>query len=154
MIGRQLFLGLAELETEISRGGYFLVAGAEELLRQIPKGNWIAGTIPHFETKTGAGFTGDKVHVSRLPPCVSQIEIKTYDEVSVANVYADAPDNGFSLMIVPASSKTHRSFAINAPKYNEFATSPLAGWVSGVFAGWSSPTNTQGLRRAFWGGDG
>ncbi len=132
MIGRQLFLGLAELETEISRGGCFLVAGAEELLRQIPKGNWIAGTIPRFETKTGAELTRGKVHVSRLPSCVGQVEIKTYDEASVANVYADAPDNGFSLMIVPASSKTHRSFAINAPKYNEFATSPLAGWVSGA----------------------
>ncbi len=74
----------------------------------------------------------EKACVFRLPSCVGEVATKVYDEASIADVYTDAPDNGFSLMIVPASSKTHHSFAINAPRYKEFAISPLAGWVSGV----------------------
>ena len=132
MIGRQLILGIEELKTEMAQGGYFFVAADEELLKQIPKGAWIGGTIPYFMTETGGIHSRDTIYACKLPSCITGVEIKTYDESSLANVYGDAPDNGFSLVIIPASSKTHLFFAINAPKFEEFAASPLMGWISGV----------------------
>jgi signal transduction histidine kinase/DNA-binding NarL/FixJ family response regulator len=135
MTGKQLTLGIEELKTEMSQGGYFFVAADEELLKQIPKGDWIGGTIPYFMTEAGGVYSRDTIYALKLPSYITRAEIKTYDECSLANVYSDAPDNGFSLMIIPASSKTHLSFALNAPKFAGFATSPLVGWISGVSIG-------------------
>jgi len=44
----------------------------------------------------------------------------------------DTAQNGFSFIIIPASSETHLQFALNAPKYEGFATHPLIGWIAGV----------------------
>jgi len=132
MTDELFMLGIDELKSKISAGGYCFVAGAEELLKQLPKGNWIGGTIPLFMTEQGGIQTRDKAYALKLPSYITGAEIRVYDEKSLANIYKDAPDNGFSLIIIPASSKTHLSFALNAPRYDEFASSPLAGWISGV----------------------
>lgn len=132
MTDELVMLGIEELKRKIARGGYFYVAGAEELLKQLPKGNWIGGTIPLFMTEQGGIQSRDKAYALELPPYITGAEIRVYDEKSLASIYKDAPDNGFSLIIIPASSKTHLSFALNAPRYDEFASSPLAGWISGV----------------------
>jgi len=57
---------------------------------------------------------------------------KTYQESTISSIYTDAPERGFTVVIIPASSATHLSFAVNAPSYDGFATSPLIGWISGV----------------------
>ena len=128
----QLMLGIEELKAKMAQGGYYFVAAAEELLKQLPKGNWIGGTIPLFMTEQGGIQARDKAYALKLPTYITRAEIRVYDEKSLANIYKDAPGNGFSLIIIPASSKTHLSFALNAPGYEEFASSPLAGWISGV----------------------
>ncbi|MFA6035143.1 MAG: hypothetical protein WC889_19755, partial [Myxococcota bacterium] len=51
---------------------------------------------------------------------------------TLAGVYKDSAHNGFSFIIMPASSKTHLQFALNAPRYEGFATCPLIGWIAGV----------------------
>jgi signal transduction histidine kinase/CheY-like chemotaxis protein len=132
MAGEQLELGIEELKAAMSQGGYFFVAADEELLKQIPKGTWIGGTIPYFMTQSGGIYSRNTIYAVKLPSYITTAEIKTYDESSLANVYSDAPDNGFSLIIIPGSSKTHLSFALNAPRFKEFAASPLMGWISGV----------------------
>lgn len=132
MTDDRLMVGIEELKAKISRGGYFFLAADEGLLEQMPEGNWIGGTIPYFMTEAGGSYSRDKVYALELPSCITGVEIRAYDESSLASVYDDAPANGFSLMIIPASSKTHLSFALNAPKFDDFAASPLAGWISGV----------------------
>ena len=96
---------LDDVAARIRRGEGLLLAGDEALLRRLPRGNWIAGTIPYFVSAEGG-------HVDR--------------------VYAELPPNGFGVMIAPASSAVHLSFALNAPNYQGFATRPLVGWISGV----------------------
>lgn len=125
-------LSIDEVRTKIAQGRRLLLAGDEELLRQLPAGDWIAGTIPYFMAEEGGLCTREKVQAIELPDFVLDVDIWTYDEATIPHVYADAPDNGASFIIVPAKSAVHFSFALNAPDYEGFAVRPLIGWVAGV----------------------
>lgn len=121
-----------ELAVKIASGGWYFLAGEEALLRRLPKGNWIGGTTPYFMTEAGGTQACDRIYALRLPDLVTRAEIKTYDSDTLARIYEDAPANGFSLIIIPGGSSTHLAFALNAPQYEGFAVSPLAGWIAGV----------------------
>lgn len=131
----QYTAGIEEVRRKIEQGASLFLAGDEKLLRQLPKGGWVGGTIPYFIAEEGGVFSRDRIQVFELPPFISGPSIKTYGHESIFNVYKDAPDNGFSLIIIPASSKTHLSFALNAPMFDNFAVKPLLGWISGVALG-------------------
>jgi hypothetical protein len=116
----------------IASGQHLLVAGDEDALGDLPQGSWIGGTIPYFMANQGGVCTKDQIFVSLLPEYVSSVKCKVYDETNINQVYNDAPAHGFSIIIIPASSPTHLTFALNAPAFPNFATRPLIGWVSGV----------------------
>ena len=121
-----------EVEKKIRAGSKLLLAGDERLLRQLPAGDWIGGTTAYFMTELGGLCTREKIHVTELPAFAPEVSIRAYDEEAIGAVYRDAPENGFSLIIIPAKSKVHFSFALNAPGYEGFAMRPLIGWISGV----------------------
>lgn len=116
----------------ISSGKKLVLAGDEATLQDLPSGYWIAGTIPYFMGEEGGLFSKDEIFVTELPDYVLNTEIKVYDEKSIQQVYNDAPRHGFSIIIIPASSRTHFTFALNAPSFAGFATRPLIGWIAGV----------------------
>lgn len=116
----------------IQQGQSLLLAGDEQVLRQLPPGNWIGGTIPYFVGQAGGVFSRNQVCITRLPDYVVRVAITTYDETTIHQVYRDAPPNGFSVIIIPAHSNIHFSFALKCHNYPGFATRPLAGWVSGI----------------------
>jgi hypothetical protein len=121
-----------EVKSKITRGQKLLLAGDESLLKSLPAGNWIGGSIPYFMTEEGGLTTRHKIYVTELPATVTKIAIKAYDATHLASIYTDAPQNGFSIIIMPGSSKTHLEFALHAPQYNDFGHSPLIGWIAGV----------------------
>ncbi|HEX2968234.1 MAG TPA: hypothetical protein VHO46_03945 [Bacteroidales bacterium] len=121
-----------EVISLIKQGRNLLLAGDEELLKALPKGNWIGGSIPYFMAENGGVISKDLIQVDEIPSFVKEVTCKSYDIATIKNVYKDGYDNGFSVIIIPGSSETHLSFAINAPDYRDFATKPLAGWISGV----------------------
>jgi hypothetical protein len=116
----------------IQSGRKLLLAGDESLLSVLPKGTWIGGTIPYFMAEEGGVQTKDRIYVTELPEHVKKIEVREYDERSIANVYTDMPANGVSFILIPALTKTHLAFALNAPTYPGFASQPLVGWITGV----------------------
>jgi hypothetical protein len=116
----------------ISAGKKLLLAGDEKSLRDLPAGTWIAGTIPYFIGEQGGVFTQDQIYVTELPDYVLKTEVKIYDQTNIHQVYNDAPRHGFSVIIIPASSPTHFTFALKAPSFSGFATKPLIGWIAGV----------------------
>jgi hypothetical protein len=128
----KVMFSVDEVVRKIRDGKRLWLAGDEELLKQLPAGDWVGGTIPYFIAEDGGLFSREKIFVTELPSYVSGVAIKEYDEVSIAGVYADLPSNGFGFIVIPASSATHLSFAINAPHFKSFATRPLVGWISGV----------------------
>jgi hypothetical protein len=128
----QIMFSLEEVKEQIVQGRKLLLAGDESLLLQLPPGDWIGGTIPYFMTEQGGICSRDKIHVTELPPYVLDVAIRVYDEDSISRLYTDTPEKGFSVIIIPAQSQTHLSFALNAPNYQGFAINPLIGWISGV----------------------
>lgn len=142
---------VAEVKGLIARGKKLLLAGEETLLRQLPAGNWIGGSIPYFMTEQGGLSTQYKIYVTELPDFVAEAQIKVYDAASLASVYTDGPQNGFSVIIIPAFCATHLDFALHAPEYPGFASRPLLGWISGVHLtklGKLTPKIFNGLTRS------
>lgn len=123
---------LDEVKAKISQGKKLLLAGAENLLKQLPEGQWIAGTIPYFMAEHGGIFSKEQIFLTELPPYIKNVSIKAYTKDSLVNVNHDAYQNGFSVIIIPASSSTHFSFALNAAQYEGFAVNLLLGWIAGV----------------------
>lgn len=129
---RRLMLTPEEFSARLRGGRSFLVAGDEGLLRRLPKGDWVGGTASYFLAEAGGIHARDRVYAAEVPEFAAGAEIKVYDAASVAGVYSDAPDNGYSLVVIPGASRTLRAFALGAPRYENFACRPLLGWVSGV----------------------
>lgn len=129
----KVLFSVEEVKDKIKRGERLILAGDEKVLCELPEGDWIAGTIPYFMAEDGGEFSRKKIHVTRLPGFVDDFSVRTYSEESIKDIYTHIPSNGFSVLIIPASSRVHLSFAMNAPSYKGFAGRPLIGWISGVF---------------------
>ena len=129
---KPVMFGKDDVIAMIAAGKKLLLAGDEQLLHRLPKGEWIAGTIPYFMAERGGIFTQEQIYVTELPDYVQGMEIKIYNESNIYQVFNDAPRHGFSVIIIPASSPTHFTFALNAPRFSGFATQPLIGWIAGT----------------------
>lgn len=124
-----------QVAAAIVEGRHLLLAADERLLTWLPAGNWIGGSIPYFMSENGAQRTNRSIYVEELPESIVSCQMSLYDANSVEKIYQDAPRNGFSVVIIPAMSKTHLRFALDAPRFPGFATRPLVGWISGVDLG-------------------
>lgn len=129
---RRLMMTREEFAVRLGEGRSLFIAGDEELLRRLPKGDWVGGTSSYFIAQAGGLHTRDRLCVAEIPEFATAAEIKVYDAASIAGVYSDVPDNGYSLIVIPGASPTLRAFALGAPRYENFACRPLLGWVSGV----------------------
>jgi hypothetical protein len=116
----------------IGEGKRLLLAGDEGLLKQLPPGYWIGGTIPYFMTDRGGEISRDKVFVTEMPSFVSDISIQTYSEQDIDQVYSEAISPGFSVLLMPSASPVHLDFALKAPDFEDFLRVPLIGWITGV----------------------
>lgn len=117
----------------LSEGKSLLLAGSEEALNRIPKGSWIGGTSSLISGLQLQMHETNQVFAVEIPDFHSGVSIKIYESPEeLREIYNDAPDNGFSVVIIPAFGSMHSSFALNAPYYPNFATRPLVGWISGV----------------------
>lgn len=114
----------------IEQGNALTVAGDESLLRQLPRGRWIGGTTPYFMTPEGGKCCQDRVFVQCLD--TMDVAIASYDRDTLANVLEDAPENGFSIIILPAGSPVLEVYAHHAPDFPDMFIKPIVGWVSGV----------------------
>jgi len=135
----------------IGQGQKLLLAGDEELLSDLPAGCWIGGTTPYFMIEQHPQHSREKIHVTVLPDFVQSVDIRQYDETSIHRVYADAPANGISFIIIPAKASTHYTFALHAPNFESFAVRPLIGWISGVDLkkpGFRLPKAYNGMNKA------
>jgi hypothetical protein len=113
-------------------GKRLLLAGDEEVLRRLPRGNWIAGTIPYFMDQQGGVCSREHVYVTEVPDCATETRIMSYTPEALPRLFKDAPENGFSILIMPAGSRVHTTYARDAAGYDGVFVKPVAGWISGV----------------------
>ena len=116
----------------IRAGKRLVLAGDEGVLSKLPAGNWIGGTIPYFMDSDGGKYTQKRIYVTEIPNFVIMSKTVVYTEQDIHKVYTQSPKTGFSIIILPSSSDVHSAFSLNCPKFDQFATKPLIGWVSGV----------------------
>jgi len=121
-----------EVETLLGSGRFLLLAGSEETLSRLPKGGWIGGTIPYFMASSGGKVSKDLVFVNELPSQVTGVELRRYGRDSLDHIPADAPENGFTFLLVPGMSEVHIAYAHNAPNFEGIFMKPIIGWITGV----------------------
>lgn len=113
----------------IKRGVVMTVAGDESLLSQLPSGQWIGGTTPYFMTPEGGQCRRDQVFVQCLD--TTDVTVASYNKDTLEDVLEDAPENGYSLIVLPAGSSVLELYAHHAPDFPEMFIKPIVGWVSG-----------------------
>lgn len=114
----------------INTGRALSIAGDRDLLLKLPSGNWIGGTTPYFVASEGGLCSRKQVYVQ----CLYGIDasISNYDDDHLPHVLEDAPEHGYSIIILPAGSRVLEDYARYAPTYFDMFIKPIAGWVSGV----------------------
>jgi len=123
-----------EVVNMISQGDYMVISGDERVLASLPSGNWIAGTIPYFMTDEGGKVDQDKLYVNTISGVTANNppRLTLYDSKTISRIAQEAPEHGFTILILPASSEVHLSYAQNAPDFPNMYFSPIIGWISGV----------------------
>jgi hypothetical protein len=116
----------------VQEGLPLMFAGDEALLRALPRGTWIGGTIPYFMAEYGGCQTGQRLFVTRLPAPIRQAQARLYQPDELKRIPADYPANGASFIIMPAGSPSLMNFAQNGSSWKGLFDRPLVGWVSGV----------------------
>ncbi len=116
----------------INQGDLLALAGDEKILSKLPKGNWIAGTIPYFMDVNEGLFSQELIYVNKLADATDKFSIKTYDENNIEQIVTDSYSNGFSFIIIPAFQQIHQDYALKAETLEGLYNNPIVGWVSGV----------------------
>lgn len=128
----QSLMTIADAAALIRSGRYLAIAGDETALKQLPTGNWIGGTIPYFMGPDGGRSSRELVFVNVIPVLAEPPLIRFYGLESLPRMCVNAPDNGYSIVIIPGFSEAHSSFARNAPNYEDMYQKPLIGWIAGM----------------------
>jgi len=120
---------IGEVSTMIEKGLWLHISGAEDLLRQLPKGNWIGGSIVYFLTDEGGITTDKQLFVQEIPYVPAKVSI--YDENNIKDVLTDAYDNGFSIIILPYHEEVANVYEKSAPSFKDMYFKNIVGWVAG-----------------------
>lgn len=121
-----------EVQHMILEGRSLILAGSEEALLQLPKGNWIGGSIPYFTDLDGGVCDEKRIFVTDVPAAATGTKVSEYTAEELPHLYTDAPANGFSFLLLPYGVPVHQVFAERAPSFDGFLFKPVVGWVAGV----------------------
>ncbi|MBC9073067.1 hypothetical protein IAI53_13910 [Thauera sp. CAU 1555] len=125
-------MSVAEAAERIAAGAWLWIAGDEALLHRLPRGHWIGGTIPYFMGQDGGQTSREQLFVTEVEVHGAPPQIRFHDLTSLARLCAEAPEHGYSFLIIPAFSAVHSYYARNAPGFEDMFVKPVVGWVAGV----------------------
>ena len=109
---------IGEVSQMILDGKVMVLAGSEKALMQLPKGNWIGGTIPYFMTDEGGSLLENKIQTTILPDEVTGFNIQMYDSNTISTLPQNYFPNGFTIIIMPALTAIHQHFAKDCSTWN------------------------------------
>ncbi len=117
----------------IDSGAFLIIAANEDVLTSLPCGNWIGGTIPYFMGQNGGVTTRKDVFVTPIR-WEDDFEpfIAIYDAATLSQICVEAPENGYTVAVLPAFSDVHFEYAQNAQQYDDMFVKPVVGWISGI----------------------
>ena len=127
-----MFATVDKVNELVAAGKALILAGEDRVLRSVAPGNWIGGTIPYFMTVDGGVTSREGIFVQEAPAAAKAAYVRTYDLATISRVGLDSPDNGYTLLILPAFTPIHQSYALNAPSYADLFLKVIAGWIAGI----------------------
>lgn len=123
---------LAEASELIKENRVLIIAGDSNLLSQLPRGNWIGGSIPYFMSEEGGVTSHEVLSVTELPEDFKVSSIQSYESEELSAIPSHYPENGLSFIIIPGDSKSHIAYAEYCGTWKGFYNSPIVGWISGI----------------------
>jgi len=126
-----MLVSIDEAKKIIESNEKYIISGEEGLLKNLPVGNWIGGTIPYFMDINGGITTRERVFIDKIN-IGTEFKIKEYTETNINEIAKDAYENGVTFLIIPATSKVHLEYAQNSPNYKDIFLKPIIGWISGI----------------------
>lgn len=124
-------LSVEDASRLIDCGAILLVAGSEEAISRLPKGNWIGGTSVYFLTPEGGLVDRERVFCTWIDEARS-CRIEVLPPHDLRRLTRGRFARGFTAILIPAFSEAHTTFAMEAPRYEGVFNQPLLGWISGV----------------------
>lgn len=125
-------MSVEEASELIRAGAKLLIAGDEPLLAALPNGDWIGGTTPYMMTEEGSVCSREKVQAVALPETVLSVKAHMYTAPNLKLIPKDYKRNGFAIVIVPAFTEVHTTFAKDSSSWPDVFSLPLVGWVAGT----------------------
>lgn len=122
----------AQVADLINSGKKLLLTADEKLLLNLPKGDWIGGTIPYFMDTEGGILTKDHIFVDDFTELGINFKIVEYQIDTIQKVGEDAYENGFSALLLPGNSQILQEFATHSAEYENIFDNPVIGYVTGV----------------------
>jgi hypothetical protein len=123
---------IADVQQMIAQGRTLILAAHASTLAQLPAGDWIGGSASYFMGPQGGLHSESLIDVTGLPPGARLAAIREYPAERLAELYRDAPANGFTFLLAPSGSPFLAAFASNAANCQGFLLKPVVGWVTGV----------------------
>ena len=107
-----------------------IIAGDEELLDLLPKGNWIGGSACYFSQVQGVVYTKDQLFVWDMTEVAEDFKICTYNEATIHTIGEDGFSHGFSFVIMPVIQPILLTYALNFHTYKDMYKNPITGFIS------------------------
>ncbi len=123
---------ITEASELIKNNRKLVIAGEEELLEQLPLGNWIGGTIPYFMTDKGGRFDKQHVLVNDMSDIVADSKVHLYDMDTISTLPQNNFTDGFTYILIPGFSDILSKYALIAQELPGIYDTPLIGWVTGI----------------------
>ena len=121
---------LNETSDMINSGKWLHISGNEDLLKNLPSGNWIGGSTEYFMSQDCGIVTDEKLFVAEIP--YDNCKIVSYDEKNIEKITEDAFENGFTIAILPFDSEVHKYYAAKAAGFKGMFAKNIVGWISGL----------------------
>jgi uncharacterized protein DUF6976 len=120
-----------EARSLIAQGRPMLLAGTEALLRDLPRGPWVGGTIPYFMGPEGGVTTHDRLFVTQIPLPITSAELRSYGEAELPEIARRSREGLASFILLPGFSAVHRRYAHDCQSWPGLFERPVVGWVTG-----------------------
>lgn len=128
---KQLYT-LGEVIELINKNQQLVITADESLLKQLPAGKWIGGSIPYFMSEEGGKFTKDLLFVNNLSGKGVNYKFSKYSSENINTITKNNFENGFSIIILPLASEVLKSFSLNSLKFKDIFKNPILGYVAGI----------------------
>ncbi len=123
---------IQEAEQFILNGHKLVITGDESALDMLPKGNWIGGTIPYFMDVDQGKESRELVFIEDQSDLAIDFSIKVYNHENQDKIAVAGFDNGYSIVIIPAGSKSLVDFSLHSLSYPNIFQNPIIGYISGT----------------------